>query len=227
MARHLNAMERGSARERKRVPGARHDISLMRSTESQAWGFGVQAGGVGEKNTHPVVRGIEIAGVNAIVALVKVLGGVLGHGDLACVRACENDEVQDGAKQVCAGPRGTALSRERLYSLSRHRRGPGVRVTGRPGDGSGPATCTMRGVRPEATLARALDAFRRERKTDIAARSSPGRIRVGDAALQARPATCGRRTRSPNTCVRAPPIPQGPKLTSFCSRVLKLLLLPQ
>ena len=82
-------------------------------------------GGVGEKNTHPVVRGIEIAGVNTIVALVKVLGGVLGH-DLVCVRTCENDEVQDSAKQVCAGPRGTALSRERVYSLSRHRRVPGV-----------------------------------------------------------------------------------------------------
>jgi hypothetical protein len=112
-----------------------------------------------------------------------VLGGVLGHGDLACVRACENDEVQDGAKQVCAGPRGTALSRERLYSLSRHRRGPGVRVTGRPGDGSGPATCTMRGVRPEATLARALRRLsqrkkNRYRRTKLAGENSGRRCGV-------------------------------------------------
>jgi len=48
------------------------------------------------------------------------------------------------------------------------------------------------------------------------ARAHPGRHNaIGVEALQARSADCGRRTRLPNTCVRAPSIPRVPSFQLF------------
>ena len=164
----------------------------------------------GVKKNHPVVGGIKIAGVNAIVALVKVLGGVLGHGDLAFVRA---NQMKFRDKKFAPGPRRTPRI---VYFV-------GPEPCARPAchtHALGPWQCRRKEYTRarESALARALNASHREKKMDIAARSSraPGeaqRDRV--EALQARSADCGRRTRLPNTCVRAPSIPRVPSFQLF------------
>ena len=118
----------------------------------------------GVKKNHPVVGGIKIAGVNAIVALVKVLGGVLGHGDLAFVRA---NQMKFRDKKFAPGPRRTP----RIVHFV------GPEPCARPAchtHALGPWQCRRKEYTRarESALARALNASRREKKMDIAARSS-------------------------------------------------------